>query len=84
MDYQPTFVRSHYQTTFVTCPYCDYEDEDGFELFKDGGESAENNCSRCGKDYKVRQIVDVCYTTCTMEEPADGTRTLDKPTTEEV
>lgn len=57
----------HEHTTFVTCPHCDYEDHDGWELFRHGDERTETTCERCGKDFNVRQIVDVCYSSYKLE-----------------
>ena len=41
----------------VTCPYCQHETSDSFEL----GDSGTKTCSECGKKYEWQRDVSISY-----------------------
>ena len=49
-------MADHYLKMYATCPYCDYEEYDSWEI----EESGEIECSRCEKEYYVE--IDLRYT----------------------
>lgn len=68
----------------VRCPYCTYDvsnDSDSTEMYEIGipityyghpeGEDAEINCSNCGENFKVRELVRRTFETKRINETFD-------------
>ena len=51
----------HFRESSIICPWCGYEDHDGFEL--DEGEHEDFACRSCGKPFDLEVEVSVEYTT---------------------
>ena len=47
-------------TDNITCPYCNWEDEDSWELDEN---SAELICGSCGEEFVVERNIQVTYST---------------------
>lgn len=50
----------HLYTDNITCPYCNWEDEDSWELREN---SAELICGNCGEEFFVERDIQVTYST---------------------
>lgn len=47
-----------FKETYITCPYCGYENKDSFEA---SDSEDEYECGKCGSTFAYERIVDVSY-----------------------
>ena len=53
----------HYRTTFITCPYCGYENTDSWEVFNEiEGYLHEYECGECEEVFPVHKHCEITYT----------------------
>lgn len=66
----------HEFTAYVVCPWCGYEDADGWELFSGGeADSTETECGECGKPFFAEALMTIEYSTRKVEpKPESGGR----------
>lgn len=55
----------HEYTMNLVCPYCGYEDKDGWELSDNDGETY---CGRCDEEFSYTRNISISYCTSKIEK----------------
>lgn len=63
----------HYNTSNIVCPYCDYEEEDWWEVISDSDNDYENiECCECGREFEVSIHREISFSTNPIDESEDN------------